>query len=114
VLARDLDRGLGLAGEAEDDLGLTQQLRQQELDGDLRVELLVMRRDDEGHPSAPENTLDPELAVDDDAGADRRVWLGIHGAGAKRLYTGESLLPKAWPVHRRAVVLAFLAGGPDG
>ena len=65
VLALDLRRGARLAGEARDDLGVRRGLRQEELERDALAELEVHRRDDDAHPAAAEDALDPVLAGED-------------------------------------------------
>src|SRR5436309_2405433 len=56
-------RGTGFALEALDQPRSIRQLRGQDLDRDLAVELEVAREEDYGHPAAPEQLLDDEVTL---------------------------------------------------
>ena len=56
-------RGTSFALEALDQPRSIRQLRGQDLDRDLAVELEVAREEDYGHPAAPEQLLDDEVAL---------------------------------------------------
>ncbi len=65
VLALDLDRRPGLAGEALDDLLIADHPRQQKLDGHLFVELQMLRGDDHAHATDAEHPFHAVLAGED-------------------------------------------------
>ncbi len=97
VLALDLDRGARLAREAGDGLGVAERLGQEELEGDLLVELDVVRRDDDAHAAHAEHPLDAVLAGQNVALAYARCRLRIaavrHATGPFRPKSVEQRMP---------------------
>jgi len=72
VLALDLRRRTRFTRKPRHRVAIAERLWQEELEGDLLVELDVMRGDDDPHPTDPEDALDAVLAGENVAFPDAR------------------------------------------
>jgi hypothetical protein len=80
VGARELRRDLRFSMKARKDLGMASRLGAHELDGDRAPELEVRRRDDDPHAAGAKDALDPVLAVDYVARANRGLAVEVADA----------------------------------